>query len=164
MTETAQKAAASYTRPAARLLPSPTPESRAFWTGGREGQLLIYRCRGCGHFFHPPGPICWRCRSTDVGPEAACGRAAVAAVTVNRQPWLPGLPPPYTVAIVELADAPDVRLVTNVVGIAPEEVRVGLEVEVFFEEWTPASGSADDRVWLPLFRPAAGTDGAENAQ
>jgi len=171
MTETAQTAqsapasagADSYTRPAARLLPSPTPESRAFWTGGRDGQLLIYRCRGCGHFFHPPGPVCWRCRSTDVGPEAASGWATVAAVTVNRQPWIPGLPPPYTVAMVELADEPDVRLVTNVVGVAPEEVRVGMEVEVFFEPWTPEGGSADDRIWLPLFRPVAaagGTDGA----
>jgi uncharacterized protein len=140
---------ASYERPPQRLVPSPTGTSRAFWTGGADGQLLIQRCRSCGRFFHPPGPVCWRCRSTDVGPEPVSGRARVAAFTINRQAWIPTFPPPYVVAMVELADEPDVRLVTNVVDIAPEAVEVGMEVEVFFEEW----GEGDARVWLPLFRP-----------
>ena len=43
---------AEYQRPQLRLAPSPTAESRAFWTGGRNDELLIYRCHGCGHFFH----------------------------------------------------------------------------------------------------------------
>lgn len=145
MTDTADS---TYVRPEQRLRPSPTAESASFWAGGLEGKLLIHRCRACGHFFHPPGPVCWRCRSTEVGPEAASGRATVAAFTVNRQPWIPTFPPPYVVAMVELADEPDVRLVTNIVGIAPEEVTVGLAVEVFFEEW--------DGVALPLFRPVGG--------
>jgi uncharacterized OB-fold protein len=146
----------TYQRPALRLAPSPTPESRAFWTGGRDGALLIYRCHGCGHFFHPPGPACWRCRSTDVAPEPVSGRATVAAFTIDRQPWIPGFDPPYVVAIVELAEEPDTRLITNVVGLAPEDVRIGLEVEVFFEDWTGFSGDEDSRVWIPLFRPVSG--------
>jgi hypothetical protein len=44
-------------------------------------------------------------------------------------------------------------LITNVVGIAPEDIRIGLEVEVFFEDWTGFSGDEDSRVWIPLFRP-----------
>lgn len=143
----------TYQRPGLRLVPSPTPESLAFWTGGRDGHLLIYRCRGCGHFFHPPGPACWRCRSTDVGPEKVSGRATVAAFTVDRQPWIPGFDPPYIVAIVELAEEPDTRLISNVVGVAPDEIRIGLQVEVFFEDWTGFSGDEDSRVWIPLFRP-----------
>jgi uncharacterized OB-fold protein len=141
--------AETYVRPEVRLLPTPGPETTPFWTGGRDGQLLIFRCRSCGHFFHPPGPVCWRCRSTDVGPEPASGRATVAAFTINRQPWIPGFEPPYVVAMVELAEERDTRLVTNIIEIAPEEVTVGLEVEVVFEAWT--SGSTE--VWLPLFRP-----------
>src|ERR1700676_1702452 len=125
-----------YRRPQMRLAPSPTPESTAFWTGGRNGELLINRCHGCGHFFHPPGPMCWRCRSTDVAPEPVSGRATAAASTVNRQPGLPGLEPPYVVAMVELAEEPDVRLVTNVVGIPVQDVIIGPEVEVLFEDWT----------------------------
>jgi uncharacterized OB-fold protein len=77
----------------------------------------------------------------------------VAAYTVNRQPWIPGFKPPYIVAMVELADEPDVRLVTNIVDVAPSDMRVGLGVEVFFEDWTGLSGDEDSRVWLPLFRP-----------
>ena len=80
------------------------------------------------------------------------GRATVAAYTINRQPWIPGFEPPYIVAMVGLAEEPDVRLITNVVGIPLDDVRIGLEVEVFFEDWTAMSGEEDTRVWLPLFR------------
>ncbi|MCV7343240.1 Zn-ribbon domain-containing OB-fold protein [Mycolicibacterium rhodesiae] len=145
----------SYQRPGLRLAPSPTPESEAFWTGGRDGNLLISRCHACGHFFHPPGPACWRCRSTDVAPEKVSGRATVAAFSVDRQPWIPGFEPPYIVAIVEIAEDSGVRLITNVVDVEPADMSIGLEVEVFFEEWTALSGGDDTRVWIPLFRPVA---------
>jgi uncharacterized protein len=135
----------TYQRPQTRLAPTPDAETEAFWTGGQRGELMISRCHDCGRFFHPPGPACWRCRSRDVAPEKVSGRAKVAAYTVNHQPWIPGFDPPYVVAMVELADEPDVRLVTNIVDIPADEVHVGLEVEVFFEEWNP--------VWVPLFRP-----------
>ena len=136
-----------YARPEQRLLPAPTAESRAFWTGGEQGDLLIHRCRSCGHWFHPPAPVCFRCRSLDVGPEPASGRGRIAAFTVNRQPWIPAFPPPYLVAMVEIAEEPDVRLVSNVVDLPLEEAAVGLEVAVFFEQW--------DDIWIPLFRPVA---------
>lgn len=150
---TAETTDQAYQRPGLRLAPSRTAESDAFWTGGRHGELLIFRCHQCGHFFHPPGPACWRCRSLDVAPEAVSGRATVAAYTVNRQPWIPGFEPPYVVAMVELADEPDVRLITNIVDVSLADLRVGLEVEVFFEDWTALSGDEETRVWLPLFRP-----------
>jgi uncharacterized OB-fold protein len=44
-----------------------------------------------------------------------------------------------------LAEQPDTRVVSNIVDIDPAEVTVGLEVEVFFEEW--------EDVWIPIFRP-----------
>lgn len=142
-----------YRRPQFRLAPTPTAESRAFWTGGERGELMIYRCRACTHFFHPPGPACWRCRSTDVAPEPVSGRAKVAAYTVNQQPWIPGLEPPYIVAMVELDEEPGLRLITNVVDASEDQIRVGLPVEVLFEDWTAVSGDDESRVWLPLFRP-----------
>jgi len=153
MSSDGQAADPAYHRPQLRLAPSPTAESKAFWTGGRRGELLIFRCHNCGHFFHPPAPACWRCRSTDVAPQPVSGRATVAAYTINRQPWITGFEPPYIVAMVELAEEPDVRLITNVVDIPLDDVRIGLEVEVFFEDWTAMSGEEDTRVWLPLFRP-----------
>ncbi len=135
----------AYERPELRILPDPTWESRDFWRGGEHGQLLIHRCRSCGRFFHPPAPACFRCRSTDVGPEPMSGRATVAAVSVSVHQWLPGFPPPYAVAIVELAEQADVRLTTNIVGCDPYDVAIGMTVEVLFEQW--------DDVWIPLFAP-----------
>jgi uncharacterized OB-fold protein len=82
------------------------------------------------------------------------GQATVAAYTINRQPWIPGLDPPYIVAMVELADEPDVRLITNVVDVSADDIHDGLPVEVFFEDWPALAGEDDSRVWLPLFRPA----------
>jgi uncharacterized OB-fold protein len=137
--------------PSIRLVPTPTEDSAPFWTGGERGELMISRCRSCMQFFHPPAPVCWRCRSTDVAPEPVSGRATVAAYTVNHQPWIPGFEPPYIIAIVELAEAADVRLTTNIVDVAAADMRVGLEVEVFFEEWP--GGNDADPVWVPLFRP-----------
>ncbi|MCW2691218.1 MAG: hypothetical protein JWR37_6108 [Mycobacterium sp.] len=145
----------AYTRPDLRLTPTPNAENTPFWTGGRNGELLIMRCHNCGHFFHPPGPMCWRCRSTQVAPEAVSGRATVAAYTINRQPWIPGLEPPYIVAMVELAEEPDVRLITNIVDVPLDDISIGLEVQVFFEDWTASGGQEDPRVWLPLFRPVS---------
>lgn len=153
----------AYRRPGFRLAPTPTPESAPFWTGGRDGELLIYRCHECGRFFHPPGPACWRCRGFDVAPEKVSGNATVAAYTVNRQPWIPGFDPPYVVAIVELVEEPDVRLITNIVGIPAELVHIGLAVEVFFEQWPADSGDNDQQVWIPLFRPAAAATGDDEA-
>jgi len=135
----------TYTKPERRLLPTPSPDSTAFWTGGREGRLLIHKCGACGHYFHPPAPACWRCRSTDVGPQPASGLGKVASFTINRQPWIPGMPPPYVVAIIELDDEPDVRLMSNVVGLDVDAVRTGMAVQVFFEDWGDVS--------IPLFRP-----------
>jgi hypothetical protein len=40
------------------------------------------------------------------------------------------------------------------VGVPVDDLRVGLAVEVFFEDWTALSGDEDSRVWIPLFRPA----------
>jgi uncharacterized protein len=133
--------------PAFRLLPDVTMESSAFWTGGAQGELLIYKCHSCHHWFHPPVGACFRCRSRDVGPEPVSGRATVAAFTVNHHQWFEGFPPPYVIAIVELEEEPDVRLTTNIVECAIEDVHVGMRVDVLFEE--------REDVWLPIFRPAA---------
>ena len=52
---------------------------------------------------------------------------------------------PFTVVVVALDDAPGVRVVSNLVDAAPGEVRVGLPVEVLFEEVSP-------EVTVPRFR------------
>src|SRR3954449_7275480 len=87
-----------------RLLPAVTPENEHFWLGGRDGELRFLRCRACGWYLHPPGPICPECLSRDLSVEAVSGRAVVHTFTVNWQPWMPGFDPPYVIAIVELPE------------------------------------------------------------
>lgn len=130
---------------AGRMLPEVTAESRDFWTGGFDGELRIYRCAECRGWIHPPVGACWRCRSRSVGPEVASGRATVASFTVNHHPWFPAFPPPYAIAVVELDEAPDVRLTTCLVDVDVDDVEIGMPVEVTFE--------AHDDVSLPMFRP-----------
>jgi uncharacterized OB-fold protein len=128
-----------------RPLPALTVDNRAYWTGGGRGELLIYCCQQCRYFVHPPAPYCPRCESRNVQPEPVSGRAHVASFTINHQRWEPELEVPYVMALVELDDQPDVRLVTNIVGCDPADVRIGMPVTVTFEE-------AED-VWIPLFEP-----------
>jgi uncharacterized OB-fold protein len=117
-----------------------------FWTGGRDGKLRIHRCETCGFWLHPPEPVCPNCLGRLVSPQPVSGRAELLTFTVNHQPWHPDLEVPYVIAIVELADAPGVRLTTNIVNCPIEAVRIGMDVQVVFEQC--------EDVYLPLFEPA----------
>ena len=128
-----------------RPLPVVTPQNAHFWRGGERGALMISRCSACGLWIHPTAPICRRCLSRDVAPAAASGKGVVASYTINHQQWMPGLETPYVIAIVELAEQPGLRLMTNIVGAPPEAVQIGMPVRVVFE--------LHEDVWLPLFEP-----------
>jgi len=130
-----------------RVLPAVTPDNEHFWTGGADGELRFLRCGACRYWIHPPAPICPSCLSRDVQPDAVSGRATVHTYTVNWQPWYPNLDPPYVVAIVELPEQAGLRLTTNIVGCEPDDVTIGMAVQVLFEDW--------DGVWLPFFEPTA---------
>lgn len=128
-----------------RVLPALHDDNTAFWASGSDGVLRIARCDACGHFQHPPSPVCQVCRGHDLTPTPVSGGAQVATFTVNVQPWFPDLEVPYTLAMVELDEDPAVRLTTAIVGCEPADVHIGLAVEVSFRQ-------VDD-VWLPLFTP-----------
>jgi uncharacterized OB-fold protein len=133
------------TTQASRPFPALTPETEFFWTGGAVGELRFKRCRACGTFMHPPQPYCSECLSQDIAVEVVSGRAKVAAFTVNHHAWHPAFPPPYVIAIVEIEDAPGVRLTTQIVNCPVEAVQIGQPVQVLFDQAGPA--------WLPFFEP-----------
>jgi uncharacterized protein len=131
------------------LFPVPllNDENRAFWTGGRDAELRIVRCKDCGYYIHPPSPRCPRCLSDDVEPTPVSRRGRVYTYTVNRREWSPGLEVPYVIAIVQLDEQSDLRLMTNIVGCEPDEVAIGMPVQVEFRE--------QGDVYAPVFRPVA---------
>jgi uncharacterized OB-fold protein len=126
-------------------LPLLTDLNRFFWTSGADHVLRFLRCGSCGAWVHPPQPRCRDCGGSAVEPAAVSGRARVVGWTVNHQPWHPAFTPPYVLAVVAIDEDHDVRLTTRLIDTDPDEVEIGLAVEVVFEQ-------ADD-VWLPLFRP-----------
>lgn len=131
-----------------RLLPRVTDRNRHFWQGGKEGRLQFLRCRACETWIHPPQPVCPECLGKDLAAEPVSGRAQVLTFTLNHQPWVPAPDHPYCIAIVEIEEQEGLRLMTNVVHCAPEEVAIGMPVRVVFEE--------QEDVWFPLFEPAEG--------
>src|SRR5437763_610995 len=96
-------------------LPKITQESEFFWRAGADGVLRLLRCGSCTYIVHPPSPRCPRCGSGEVAPSEVSGRATVYSYTVAVQAFLPGLAP-YCVALVEIEEQPDVRLVGLLVG------------------------------------------------
>jgi uncharacterized OB-fold protein len=128
-----------------RLLPRITPETEFFWTGGAVGELRFLRCRDCRTFVHPPAPICPKCLSRDLAPEAVSGKGTLFSFTINHQKWNPTVPVPYVIGLVEIDEQQDVRLTTNIVNCDPEDVRVGMRVRVTFDH--------EGDVYLPLFEP-----------
>ena len=78
------------------------------------------------------------------------GTGLVYTFSVVRQAFLPALAEviPYVVAVVEPDGAAGVRMMSNVVDVDPEEVTIGMPVEVVWEDMSP-------ELALPRFRPRA---------
>ena len=133
-----------------RLLPELSEDNEFFWKSGEDGTLRFQRCTGCGDLRHPPSAVCPYCRSTEWEPAAVSGRGVVAGFTRNEQMWQPSFPPPYVIAIVAIEEDDRIRLTTNLVNCSPDDVFVGMKVQVRFEH--------DDDVWIPLFEPTGAAD------
>lgn len=110
-----------------------------FWDGCKARKLMILRCQGCGHFIHYPRPVCNRCLSTDLAPEEVSGQATLYAYTVTMQAFHPYHVDklPYTVAVVELAEQPGLRLTTNLVDVPDAALKTGMAVKLVWREIAP---------------------------
>jgi uncharacterized OB-fold protein len=129
-----------------RPRPIPTPETKHFWDGARDGELRLQRCDECANVYFPPRPFCPACASRNVSVFAASGRATLYSYVIHHRP-VPGFTPPYAIAVVELEEGP--RMMTNIVDCpqTPESLELDMKLEVAFER-------LDDKIALPLFRPA----------
>lgn len=118
-----------------------------FWDGCSRSELLLQRCSACGTFRHPPSAVCSRCLSAQHEWIPSSGRGTLYTFAVVRQAlaraWEAKVP--YIVAVVELEEGP--RFLTELIGVEPGAVTIGMPVEVSFTE--------RDGTTLPLFRPRA---------
>ena len=131
--------------------PEPHVDYNAFWDGCARGTLVIQRCADCGWYRHYPRPLCPKCRSWDAEWIEVSGKGKVWSWTVIHNPTEPVLADnaPFNIIEVELEEQQGLRLTSNLVDCKPEEIHVGMPVEVVFEAVT-------DKVTLPRFKPAKG--------
>jgi uncharacterized OB-fold protein len=121
----------------------------AFWDAAARGELHLPRCGHCRTWSWPPRRCCPVCSRCSLEWVAASGAGVVHTFTVVRQsadPWLAARAP-YAVAMIDLAEGP--RIMSQVVGCAVDEVRIGMAVRVAFVD-------AGEGLSLPVFTPVDG--------
>jgi uncharacterized OB-fold protein len=144
--ETQSSASAAPARPR-RLRPPLGHDNKWWWDGIDAGELRIQRCKECGVLRHPPRPMCGSCQSIAWDWTVSAGAGSVYSFVVMHHPPIPGYDFPLAVALIELDEG--TRLVANVAGCAPSDVKIGMRVQARIE-------AADEAMMLPFFYPVVG--------
>ena len=118
-----------------------------WWQAAAEHRLVVQRCTACEHTRLPPAPICPECRATDADWKEVSGRGEVYTYTTVHRPIAADQTLPFFVAVIALEDSGGVRIISNLVDVTPEELEIGMPVELVWEDM-----SAD--LAIPRFRPA----------
>ncbi len=125
------------------LRPVVTADTAFFWDGTARGELRIQRCGGCGALRHPPGPMCPACGADKPEYVLAAGTGEVYSYVVHHHPPVPGHQAPFVIALVQLTEG--VRMVGELLGVDPGQVRVGMPVRAEFVK-------VDSDLTLPAWR------------
>jgi uncharacterized protein len=130
--------------------PAPVPDegSAPFFDGARAGRLMLQHCGACGDWSWPVRERCPHCFAARLEWRQASGRGSLYTYTIMHQVMNPGFASavPYNVAQVDLAEG--VRVTSNIVGIDNDALRIGMPLQVVFEQ-------VGEDVHIPKFRPAA---------
>ena len=132
---------------------TPDPEcpiNAGYFAAAAEGRLVVQSCTDCVAHQYPPELICHACYSFNMDWEEVSGTGTVWSWVEVVHPAHPSLREfgPYVVALVELDDMPEIKLMGAVVD-APlgGAMEIGAPVRVVFER------TADDLV-QPRWRMA----------
>lgn len=130
------------------ILPKPDALTQPYWDGAKRHQLLLQRCDGCQATWHPPLPICPKCRAKGYTWTPIAGGGTIYSYTEVHHPAHVAVADkvPYLVALVTLDEGP--RVVTNILDCALTDISVGMRVELTFQTIAPD-------VVLPQFRLVA---------
>jgi uncharacterized protein len=119
------------------LRPYVDPDNAPFWQAVDRHKFVLQRCADCDIFFQPPRPMCPNCRSMDAlewVPSSGHGKVYSYVTFTSDRMAYPAMKIPYSVVLVELEEG--VRLTANIVDVEPEDVYIGMPVEVTFNNPT----------------------------
>jgi uncharacterized OB-fold protein len=131
-------------------LPVVTDLTRPFWTGAAQGRFLLQKCSRCGTFNFHPKPWCIECGSralqwTEARPHGTVYSYTISPmVAMNYPGWAAELP--VILCLIDLDDG--ARLYAQVTDCAPDDVHIGMRVEVHCEP-------IGDGIGIPKFRPSS---------
>lgn len=139
-------------------LPTITDQTRPFWDAAKRGSFVLQRCGDCGTFNFHPKPWCIECGSralqwTPAKPHGTVYSYTVSeAVAMNYPGWQAELP--VLLCLIDLDDG--ARMYAQLTDCAPQDVRIGMRVEVYCEDISDEAG-------IPKFRPLRQAEGREPA-
>ena len=127
-------------------LPVIQPHSQAFWDATPQGKFLIQHCKDCDSNIFYPRRDCPECWSNNLDWIEASGKGEVFSFSVTYEGVEPKFVPdlPIILAWVDLPEGP--RVNTNIINCEPEDVSIGMPVEVVFVKVT-------DEITIPYFQP-----------
>ena len=128
---------------AKRPLPHPSELTQPFWDATKDHKLVMQRCSNCNDWVWLPQPVCRRCLTPTLEWTPTSGKGTIYTYVVMHRATAPTFESPYTIAVVELDEG--ARFLTNIVDIAPADVKIGMPVEVKFNDQGDLS--------LPEFKP-----------
>lgn len=128
-------------------------ETTGFYEGTRLGQIRFPQCKDCNQFHWYPSTLCPFCHSPNIVWTPAKSQPRLFTWTQVRWDLAPAYLAdfypkrgPYIVGLVEYAEIPNGRLPTNLIDCQPEDLRIGMPLEVVFQQ-------INEKVFIPLFRP-----------
>ncbi len=133
----------AYTKP----LPLIEPEAKPYWKSLKEHAMKIQRCADCSKWIFAPRTMCPNCMGSNLEWTPVSGRGTVYSVCTYHHAFRPCYTKedlPYNVSIIELKEG--ARMMSNVVGVPTTEVKIGMAVEVEYDDVT-------DEITLAKFRP-----------
>lgn len=121
------------------------PDTAGFWLAALRGEVAVCACARCGAVLHLPRAYCSDCGSWTVEWKVVAPTATVVSWTVAEHQVHQAFPVPYTVVLIELDDAPGVRLA----GYLPGRPRLspGMAMRPEFVNY-PKHGTLVN--WIPV--------------
>jgi hypothetical protein len=127
-------------------LPLPYVDSKEYWSRLKQHELWLQKNKTTGLVWYPPQPMAPDTLDDDWEWTKMSGRGTVYSFTVHHFTYVPSFKDevPYNTALIELEEG--ARILSNVTDCANEDLRIGMPVEVWFDDVT-------GDVTLPKFRP-----------